>query len=1217
MHEHTRSCYTNQLICGFDSIEVATESEATHTHTLDCYELDCHFQPEDNSGSGQLPPTSDIPEDEDRDELSDEDMLLFSDQFMITGFVDLDESVKYQTLEPGTAPEALELPTSLEAWGYPCTEDYQTHSKSGLLAIDSISWKIIQDDEDICRCYPVLPDEYHVPDGVELPEILVRVGGERLALLAEVNEQIAYDSGDVAAFKALLEQYPLIVDCSGLTPNDPATWEEVGIASWREFMGSTTLNTLCFPPHLFELALAGPMNISGFENLEELQCSGLGLTELTVDSPNLKTLNVSDNDISSLSLSNPKDLEIFYCSSNPLETLDLTGYSALSVLVCIDCQLTELNISPIKNTLNQLFCSDNNLTTLSLIGADNLAFAVCDRNPQLASVILPNGKTVRLDQGSNGIAEFAEISNKDNSWAVEVNATPEKGYLFDHWECSALSETDAVKNSLIFLPTEDETSIAPVFVTDTQIENATAVSTAKGLIETGTYTVSQETANTEEAVKTWVAGTIDSLSGMNDTGISITPDNISISNFTAATVGDSSSPAGTDGSFTFTVSLSKGTATGTVSGLNGTITASHFDGPSDDQLIAAAKTAVENAAYSAAQENANSQETLKIWLAERINGISEIRAAGVSVTAADIDVTGFTPAQAGSENNTAGISGSFVFTVTITRGQATAAASGISGTITATAYVPGGDPDEPDSGNGDSDNDDSGNGGSDNGGSGNGGSDNGGSGNGGSGNGGSGNGGSGSGSSSSGDSGSGSAPTTSTGSGTAPNTWEITGGQPDQDGNVYISSSQILNAVNSASARARTNGTLGSGLTVAVGLPSSASGLIIEQEGLNRLASSDVNYLRADFGDLSVTLHRESLTALKAQAAGPIALTARPAGGLSSHALSLIGSRPVFDLNVLCQQNGVMVPAADTGTITIGIRYIPAQQEMAAELCGVYVDPAGGAHLLSASAYDPVRNMVFFKTDHCSIYGVGRQAVPAFADTASHWSRADAAFAASRGLIPAASANAFNPEAPMTRGAVAAALGRLAQIDPAMYTTVYADVSAPEAPYADWAVRNHIMDNRGETTFAPDQTVTRGEMALIAGRFAASTKTALPSAYGTASFSDSGQFGGSDLQRAAGQMCRAGLMTVRADNCFAPDEAVTRAEAAALMHQLVKLSHSSGTLSGWQQASSGTWFYYENCRPATGWQEIGGKRYYFHPDGVMASNTTVEGTQLGSDGAAL
>lgn len=1204
MHEHTRSCYTNQLICGFDSIEVATESEATHTHTLDCYELDCHFQPEDNSGSGQLPPTSDIPED--RDELSDEDMLLFSDQFMITGFVDLDESVKYQTLEPGTAPEALELPTSLEAWGYPCTEDFQTPSKAELFVIDSISWKIVQDDEEICRFSPVLPEEYHMANGVEMPEIVARIGGESLALFAEEEQ---YDSKDVAAFLALLEQYPFIKNQAEFDLNDPATWEEANIVHWHlDWANDATIQDLNLRSSS-ESDFTGSMDIRGFQNLESLMCRIEGLTAITIDGPKLKTLDIECrmNDLSQITLSNPEVLTTFKCSFSPMESLDLANYPSLSNLDCSYCQLTELSISPIKDTIAFLDCSGNNLTTLSLLEADNLYYAYCRDNPLLASVILPDGKAVRLDQGSNGTAELAKVSDKDNSWAVEVNATAKKGYLFDHWECSALTDADKIKNPLTFLPTETETVIAPVFVSDTQIENQEAVSTAKGIIQAESYAVSQETANTEEAVKTWLSGTINALSGMNDTGISITPANISITNFTAATAGDSSSPAGTDGSFTFTVSLSKGTATGTVSGLNGTITASHFDGPSDDQLIAAAKTAVENAAYSAAQENANSQETLKIWLAERINGISEIRAAGVSVTAADIDVTGFTPAQAGSENNTAGISGSFVFTVTITRGQATAAASGISGTITATAYVPDGDPDEPDSGNGDSDNDDSGNGGSDNGGSGNGGS----------GNGGSGNGGSGSGSSSSGDSGSGSAPTTSTGSGTAPNTWEITGGQPDQDGNVYISSSQILNAVNSASARARTNGTLGSGLTVVVGLPSSASGLIIEQEGLNRLASSDVNYLRADFGDLSVTLHRESLTALKAQAAGPIALTARPAGGLSSHALSLIGSRPVFDLNVLCQQNGVMVPAADTGTITIGIRYIPAQQEMAAELCGVYVDPAGGAHLLSASAYDPVRNMVFFKTDHCSIYGVGRQAVPAFADTASHWSRADAAFAASRGLIPAASANAFNPEAPMTRGAVAAALGRLAQIDPAMYTTVYADVSAPEAPYADWAVRNHIMDNRGETTFAPDQTVTRGEMALIAGRFAASTKTALPSAYGTASFSDSGQFGSSDLQRAAGQMCRAGLMTVRADNCFAPDEAVTRAEAAALMHQLVKLSHSSGTLSGWQQASSGTWFYYENCRPATGWQEIGGKRYYFHPDGVMASNTTVEGTQLGSDGAAL
>ena len=40
--EHGADCYTDELICGYDEEEqLATDSDALHTHTQECYELDC------------------------------------------------------------------------------------------------------------------------------------------------------------------------------------------------------------------------------------------------------------------------------------------------------------------------------------------------------------------------------------------------------------------------------------------------------------------------------------------------------------------------------------------------------------------------------------------------------------------------------------------------------------------------------------------------------------------------------------------------------------------------------------------------------------------------------------------------------------------------------------------------------------------------------------------------------------------------------------------------------------------------------------------------------------------------------------------------------------------------------------------------------------------------------------------------------------------------
>lgn len=65
---------------------------------------------------------------------------------------------------------------------------------------------------------------------------------------------------------------------------------------------------------------------------------------------------------------------------------------------------------------------------------------------------------------------------------------------------------------------------------------------------------------------------------------------------------------------------------------------------------------------------------------------------------------------------------------------------------------------------------------------------------------------------------------------------------------------------------------------------------------------------------------------------------------------------------------------------------------------------------------------------------------------------------------------------------------------------------------------------------------------------------------------------------------------------------------------------NAGMLTGWQLLG-GTWHYFNPVSDGsrgimrTGWQEIDGKWYYFYEDGSMAINTTVDGYQVGVDGA--
>ncbi len=58
--------------------------------------------------------------------------------------------------------------------------------------------------------------------------------------------------------------------------------------------------------------------------------------------------------------------------------------------------------------------------------------------------------------------------------------------------------------------------------------------------------------------------------------------------------------------------------------------------------------------------------------------------------------------------------------------------------------------------------------------------------------------------------------------------------------------------------------------------------------------------------------------------------------------------------------------------------------------------------------------------------------------------------------------------------------------------------------------------------------------------------------------------------------------------------------------------------TGWL-LSSGNWFYLNptSGKMALGWNDINGKTYYFYSTGIMAANTTIEGKQIGADGAVV
>lgn len=188
--------------------------------------------------------------------------------------------------------------------------------------------------------------------------------------------------------------------------------------------------------------------ISFFEDLETLDCQGIGLTTLNVTKNfNLKELNCSDNQLKDylyilssglkkLDCSNNKlthmnlgilsglnleevncsnnnitnivmwsvgELVKFDCSNNDLMALDVSQCSKLQQLNCSGNQLMELNVGN-QTLLTQLNCSNNKLTELNVKQNDSLTSLICNDNQLTTLDLSKNNSLSKLNCANNRLA---------------------------------------------------------------------------------------------------------------------------------------------------------------------------------------------------------------------------------------------------------------------------------------------------------------------------------------------------------------------------------------------------------------------------------------------------------------------------------------------------------------------------------------------------------------------------------------------------------------------------------------------------------------------------------------------------------------------------------------------------------------------------------------------------------------------------------------------
>ncbi|WP_163411587.1 T9SS type A sorting domain-containing protein [Flavobacterium ajazii] len=227
------------------------------------------------------------------------------------------------------------------------------------------------------------------------------------------------------------------------------------------------------------------LDVSQNKELNYLDCSNNALTNLNVTgSSKLATLNCETNQLSNIDFTTNPVLYNLYCNSNKLTSLNLAANPDLNFLFCYTNQLTSLSV--ITNTkLTRLYCQENQITSLDVSSNTALKDLNCRTN-QLTSLNLKNGTNTsiatfeaRLNPNLSCIQVDDAVYSNTN-WSTQKDATATYNTA-----CSNLGVQETVfeKMSLYPNPTQGELHIDHIV-----LEKATLYDASGKLLKTTKFT---------------------------------------------------------------------------------------------------------------------------------------------------------------------------------------------------------------------------------------------------------------------------------------------------------------------------------------------------------------------------------------------------------------------------------------------------------------------------------------------------------------------------------------------------------------------------------------------------------------------------------------------------------------------------------------------------------------------------------------------------------
>ncbi|GEM_PF-2713014 len=176
-----------------------------------------------------------------------------------------------------------------------------------------------------------------------------------------------------------------------------------------------------------------------------------------------------------------------------------------------------------------------------------------------------------------------------------------------------------------------------------------------------------------------------------------------------------------------------------------------------------------------------------------------------------------------------------------------------------------------------------------------------------------------------------------------------------------------------------------------------------------------------------------------------------------------------------------------------------------------------------------------------------------FTDNTIAWAKPSIDFVTEREIFAGTAQHTFSPNEAMTRAMFVAVIGRLYErsYGHVAGTSAFLDVDEESyyAKYVAWAHETGIIKGVGENKFAPEEKVTREQMAVILRNFATFLEKGNVEGE-TLAYSDSASISTWAVDGAAYTQ-ETNVITGRDGNTFAPQEQATRAEVAAVMERFI------------------------------------------------------------------